>query len=127
MPKTSAIERNKKRIRLVAKFAAGAWVTALLIPLMILLMSMVKHHYARVEMQTADDTPLDMSDVRPPFVIVPLDHDLVVPREPVVEAPATAADVHAGYDGHDEHADTHDDGGSTAIDPLIRMAERNGQ
>src|SRR3984885_14255079 len=58
---------------LVAKFVAGAWVTALLIPLLILLMSMVKHHYDRVAAQTADDTPLDLAGIAPPFVIVPLD------------------------------------------------------
>jgi len=56
---------------LVAKFVAGAWVTALLIPLLILLMSMVKRHYARVNSQTEDDTPLDMTGIRSPFVIVP--------------------------------------------------------
>jgi amino acid transporter len=58
---------------LVAKFVAGAWVTALLIPLLILLMSMVKHHYDRVAAQTAGDCPLDLAGLAPPFVIVPLD------------------------------------------------------
>ena len=58
---------------LVAKFVAGAWVTALLVPLLILLMSMVKRHYVRVASQTADDTPLDLTRVKPLFVIVPLD------------------------------------------------------
>src|SRR5271154_3061013 len=42
---------------LVAKFAAGAWVTTLLIPALILLMSMVKRHYLRVNSQTEDDSP----------------------------------------------------------------------
>jgi amino acid transporter len=60
-------------IVLVAKFVAGAWVTALLVPLLILLMSAVKRHYIRVASQTADDTPLDLTRVKPPFVIVPLD------------------------------------------------------
>jgi amino acid transporter len=58
---------------LVAKFADGAWVTALLIPSLILLMAMVKRHYDGVEIQTADDTPLDMTGFAPPLVIVPLD------------------------------------------------------
>src|ERR1700723_3144911 len=51
---------------LVAKFVAGAWVTALLIPLLILLMSMVKHHYDRVAAQTAGDCPLDLAGLAPP-------------------------------------------------------------
>jgi amino acid transporter len=58
---------------LVAKFVAGAWVTALLIPLLILLMSMVKRHYVRVDAETAGDCPLDLTGVAAPFVIVPLD------------------------------------------------------
>src|ERR1700722_18853211 len=60
-------------IVLVAKFVAGAWVTALLVPLLILLMSAVKRHYIRVASETADDTPLDLTRVKPPFVIVPVD------------------------------------------------------
>src|SRR5271155_626761 len=58
---------------LVAKFVAGAWVTALLIPLMILLMSMVKRHYARVDAQTFDDSPLEVTGIQPPLVVVPMD------------------------------------------------------
>jgi amino acid transporter len=58
---------------LVAKFAAGAWVTALLVPLMILLMSMVKRHYARVAAQTIDNEPVDTSSLSPLLVILPLD------------------------------------------------------
>ncbi len=58
---------------LVAKFTAGAWVTALLVPLMILLMSMVKRHYARVSAQTIDNEPVDTSSMSPLMVILPLD------------------------------------------------------
>src|ERR1019366_9173759 len=36
-------------IVLVAKFTAGAWVTALLIPTLILLMVAIKQHYTRVK------------------------------------------------------------------------------
>jgi amino acid transporter len=58
---------------LVAKFAAGAWVTALLVPLMILLMSMVKRHYTRVAALTVDNEPIDTSSMSPLLVIFPLD------------------------------------------------------
>jgi amino acid transporter len=88
---------------LVAKFAAGAWVTALLIPLMILLMSMVKRHYARVDSQTADDTPLDMSDVRPPFVIVPLDRWSRITEKGMRFALALSHDVRAVHIDCGEH------------------------
>jgi amino acid transporter len=58
---------------LVTKFASGAWITALLVPLMILFMSVVKKHYERVDAETEDDTPLEVKEVQPAFVVVPFD------------------------------------------------------
>ncbi len=58
---------------LVAKFVEGAWVTALLIPLLILFMRAVRRHYDRVEAETADDQPLRTAEVQEPIVIVPVD------------------------------------------------------
>ena len=43
---------------LVAKFTTGAWVTALLVPCLILMMLSIKRHYARVSLETVDPTPL---------------------------------------------------------------------
>jgi amino acid transporter len=42
---------------LVAKFVEGAWITALLIIVMILLMRAVKRHYVRVDRETASTAP----------------------------------------------------------------------
>ena len=39
---------------LASKFKSGAWVTALLIPTLILLMYSVKKHYSRVRLETRD-------------------------------------------------------------------------
>ena len=58
---------------LVAKFHDGAWITALLLPLMILLMTMVKRHYAHVERDTDNPHPLSIEGIKPPLVIIPLD------------------------------------------------------
>lgn len=58
---------------LVAKFTEGAWVTALLIPALIFIMSAVKRHYQRVNIEIATDTRLRMDNLMPPFVIVPMD------------------------------------------------------
>ena len=58
---------------LVAKFHDGAWVTALLVPLMILLMAMVKRHYAHVERDTDNPNPLSLDGIKPPLVIIPID------------------------------------------------------
>jgi hypothetical protein len=58
---------------LVAKFTAGAWITALLIPLMIALMVGVKKHYRHFRQQTDCDHPLDLGNMTKPLVILPLD------------------------------------------------------
>ncbi len=57
---------------LVAKFRAGAWVTALLVPTLILLMMGVKRHYSRVARETEDPTPLRLTGLQPPIVLIPM-------------------------------------------------------
>ena len=58
---------------LVAKFVDGAWITALLIVAMILLMRAVKRHYVRVDRETALDRPIVPAEVTEPIVVVPID------------------------------------------------------
>ena len=57
---------------LVAKFRDGAWVTALLVPLLILLMHGVRRHYSRVHVETADPSPLRLTNLEEPIVVVPV-------------------------------------------------------
>ncbi len=57
---------------LVAKFTSGAWVTALLVPLLIVIMLSIKRHYARVKQETADATPMRVTGLEPPVVVIPL-------------------------------------------------------
>jgi amino acid transporter len=58
---------------LVAKFTDGAWITAILVPALIAIMSAVKHHYERVRREVAVDCPMRMDNLTQPLVIVPLD------------------------------------------------------
>jgi len=58
---------------LVAKFASGAWITALLIVVMILFMRSVKRHYVRVDRETALDRPIVPAEVSEPIVVIPVD------------------------------------------------------
>ena len=57
---------------LVAKFMSGAWVTAILVPLIILIMLSVKRHYIRVKKETADVTPLRLTGMEQPIVVIPM-------------------------------------------------------
>jgi amino acid transporter len=58
---------------LVAKFLDGAWVTALLIPAMIIIMRIVRRHYDHTARETANPEPLRIDDLQPPRVIIPMD------------------------------------------------------
>ncbi len=58
---------------LVAKFDEGAWVTVILIPLLILVMVVVRRHYDRVAVETANLAPLRVENLRPPLIVIPLD------------------------------------------------------
>jgi hypothetical protein len=57
---------------LAAKFVEGAWITALLIPVMLSLMIYVRRHYHSVFLEMRTAAPLELGDLAPPFVIVPL-------------------------------------------------------
>ena len=57
---------------LIAKFVEGAWITTILIPVMILLMYGVKRHYLAVQTETCLDTPASAHDLQPPVVVLPI-------------------------------------------------------
>ena len=88
---------------LVTKFASGAWITALLIPLMILFMSMVKKHYERVDAETFDEVPMEVGGVQPPFVIVPLDRWSKISEKGIRFAMSLSQDIQAVHVDCGEH------------------------
>jgi len=57
---------------LVTKFIQGAWVTMLLIPGLLVAMVAVRRHYQRVFLETRSVAPLELNDLSPSFVIVPI-------------------------------------------------------
>jgi amino acid transporter len=58
---------------LVAKFAEGAWITAVMVPLLIALMLRVKKHYNRVAAEVDTARPICLDDIDPPIVLIPMD------------------------------------------------------
>ncbi len=58
---------------LVAKFVEGAWITALLVVVMIVFMRAVRHHYNHVNKDIDLDRPIRPADVMEPVVVVPID------------------------------------------------------
>jgi amino acid transporter len=61
-------------IVVASKFAEGAWLTLLLIPLILALMAAVRRHYDRIEQQLAHVGPLPVGNLCPPLVVVPIEY-----------------------------------------------------
>jgi len=57
---------------LVAKFAEGAWITVILIPVLALLFAGIGRHYRKLEAKIANTKPIDSSPTLPPFVVAPI-------------------------------------------------------
>jgi amino acid transporter len=57
---------------LVAKFIEGAWVMALLIPALLAVFGMVRRHYHAVAAEIANPFALDVTNIQPPIVIIPM-------------------------------------------------------
>jgi amino acid transporter len=55
---------------LVAKFTTGAWITVVLIPSFLLIFYAVRRHYRAVAREVASDTPLDVTGLKPPLVLL---------------------------------------------------------
>jgi amino acid transporter len=78
---------------LVAKFVEGAWITALLIALLILLMRAVKRHYEHVDKETFLDLPFVPSEVTEPIVVIPMDRWSRVTEKALAFGLSMASDV----------------------------------
>ncbi|HTZ99265.1 MAG TPA: APC family permease [Candidatus Aquilonibacter sp.] len=57
---------------LIAKFKSGAWVSALLIAAMVIVMLSVRHHYRAVAVETCCTGPLQAGSLGSPVVVVPI-------------------------------------------------------
>jgi hypothetical protein len=58
---------------LMAKFVEGAWITALLVAIMILAMRLVNKHYRRVAREIDLDRPIVAAELAAPIVVIPID------------------------------------------------------
>ncbi len=57
---------------LVAKFTAGAWITIIILPILMAVFYGVKRHYDAVTKQIGSPKPLDLIHNDPPIAVVPL-------------------------------------------------------
>jgi amino acid transporter len=97
---------------LVAKFTSGAWITALLVAVMILLMHAVKRHYVAVNREIDLDRPMIPAEVQEPIVIVPIDRWSRISEKALSFALAMSCDIRCVHvqtsEGPDPFCDTWD-------------------
>jgi amino acid transporter len=78
---------------LVAKFAEGAWITALLVAVMIMLMRAVNRHYVRVAREIDLDRPIVPAEVTEPIVVLPIDRWSRISEKAVSFALSMSCDI----------------------------------
>ena len=79
---------------LVAKFVEGAWITVLLIPLLILMMRAVQRHYMRVGAEINAITPVRTENLCEPIVVLPIDRWSLVSEKALRFAWTLSSEVH---------------------------------
>jgi len=57
----------------IAKFKEGAWITIIVIPLVVATLRIIHGYYSDLERRTRETEPLRLSDTRPPVVLVVLE------------------------------------------------------
>jgi amino acid transporter len=80
---------------LVAKFTSGAWVSALLIAGLVASMLWVRNHYREVAKETSSSAPLDVENLGPPIVIVPIQGWGKIAQRALHFALTLSPDIHA--------------------------------
>ena len=89
----------------VTKFLAGAWITTLLIPLIMIMMFSIRRHYDRVRAQIAHAGALDLSEVRSPIVVMPMMAWTRVSRAGLQFAFNICSEIHVVHVSTDENKD----------------------
>ena len=84
-------------IILVAKFTEGAWLTVVVIPATLLLLSLVHRYYAALDRQLLDgsEARLDLADHAPPLVVLPVGRWDRISRRAVAYAARLSPDITA--------------------------------
>jgi hypothetical protein len=90
---------------LVAKFTAGAWVSALLIAAMMLLMLRVRGHYDRVAKETENTAPLAIENMGPPVVVLPIQGWSKISQRALQFALTLSPEIHAVHVATEEETD----------------------
>jgi amino acid transporter len=89
---------------LVSKFVEGAWVMILLIPGLLAVFYSVHRHYQTVARRVASSEPLDVENLKPPLVLLPVRGWSAITRRAMRFAMELSPDVYALHVAGDENA-----------------------
>jgi len=90
---------------LVAKFTEGAWVSALLIAGLMLLMLWVRRHYENVAKETECTSPLTVENIGPPIVIMPIQGWTKTSQRALQFALTLSPEIHAVHVATEDETD----------------------
>lgn len=88
---------------LVAKFMDGAWITLLLVPGLLAVMTAVRRQYHQVGMSIGSQSPLELTGFQAPLVVVPLDHWSKIAKRALTFALTVSPDVTVLHIDSGEH------------------------
>jgi amino acid transporter len=109
---------------LVAKFTSGAWVSALLIGLIVATMMWVRRHYDSVAVETACDSPLDVGTIQPPLVIVTIQSWGKIAQRALQFGLSLSPDLRAVHVAMEDEADTLREQWRTDVELPVTQAGR---
>jgi amino acid transporter len=89
---------------LISKFLEGAWVMILLIPALLSMFYSVHRHYQGVARQVASSEPLDIKNLKPPIVLLPVRGWSVITRAALRFALQLSHEIYALHVAGDENA-----------------------
>jgi amino acid transporter len=107
---------------LVAKFIEGAWVTAVLIPALLLLMMAVKRYFVRVEDEILTREPLEIAPVKPPLVVLPIYRWSKLIQKALRFAFTISADIHVVHVCREDQKEQLKDEWATLVEEPARRA-----
>jgi amino acid transporter len=108
---------------LVAKFAEGAWITLLFIPMTIVLFSLVRRHYHSVKVLTTCKAPVDVAGLsQPPIVVIAIDRWSNISRQGIEFAARLSPEVIALHVEPKEHSELLEDDWEQYVERPFRVA-----
>jgi amino acid transporter len=107
-------------IVIVTKFAEGAWLVLIILPLLYLIMQAIEWHYRDVADEIAISGPISLREPSPLIAVVPLDHLNTVSARALQAAFAVTKKVHVVHVEHEDEGQDFAADWAKYVKPSIR-------